>query len=262
MSSTPLLEGCQLHFGYLPSLPVIRGASLSLTAGTMGAIIGSNGCGKSTLIRLLAGVLTPGSGEVRFGGTPIRSIPRRELAKRIAYVPQSINLAFPFTALEVVLTGRTPYTSRFRFESRADREKALAALETAGAAHLAARPVTELSGGERQIVALARALAQEPACLLLDEPSAALDLKHRAAFVRTLARLRDTQGLTVLVVTHDLNLVEPLFDEIFAIRCGQVVASGKPEDVLNREVLAALYDDPYIRTRRIDDRTLIWSEGG
>ncbi|HWB97487.1 MAG TPA: ABC transporter ATP-binding protein [Bryobacteraceae bacterium] len=262
MSTEPLLEARDLHFAYVPATPVICGASLALRTGTLGAVIGSNGSGKSTLIRLLAGVLAPGAGEVRYQGVPVRSIPRRELAKRIAYVPQAINLVFPFTAMEVVLTGRTPYTSRFRFENQADREKAMAALETAGAPQLAERPVTELSGGERQIVALARALAQEPACLLLDEPSAALDLKHRAAFVRTLAHLRDTQGLTVLVVTHDLNLVEPLFDEVFAIRCGQIFASGKPQDLLTREVLAALYDDPHIRTSRIDSRTLIWSEGG
>ncbi|HZT30865.1 MAG TPA: ABC transporter ATP-binding protein [Bryobacteraceae bacterium] len=262
MSQIPLLEARDLHFHYEAGTPVICGASLALEPGSLSAIIGSNGCGKSTLIRLLAGVLVPKRGEIRFQGARLQALPRRERARRIAYVPQSIALAFPFTAMEVVLTGRTPYSSRLRFENAADRRKALEALEAVGASHLAARPVTELSGGERQIVALARALAQEPACLLLDEPSAALDLKHRAAFVRTLARLRDRQGLTVLVVTHDLNLVEPLFDHIFAIRCGQVFASGKPAEVLNHALLSAIYDDPDIRTRRLEDRTLIWSEAG
>jgi iron complex transport system ATP-binding protein len=168
-------------------------------------------------------------------------------------------MAFPFTVLEVVLTGRSPYTPRLRFETELDRKKALEALSTVDAVHLASRPVTELSGGERQIVSVARALAQEPACLLLDETSSYLDLKHRAGLVRALARLRDTQGLTTLVVTHDLHLVDPVFDRVFALRCGEVIAEGNPGEVLTDEVLAVVYDDPYIRTRRVEGRTLIWS---
>ena len=124
---------------------------------------------------------------------------------------------------------------------------------------LAARRVTELSGGERQMVAVARALAQEPQCLLLDEPSAALDLKHRAALMRTLAALRDAQGLTALVVTHDLHLIDPLFDHVFALRGGLLAAEGRPEEVLTDAVLADVYEDPHVRTRRVEGRTLIWS---
>ena len=118
-------------------------------------------------------------------------------------------MIFPFTAIEVVLTGRSPYTPRFRFENRFDVEKALEALATVDGAHLAPRPVTELSGGERQLVAVARALAQEPECLILDEPAAALDLKHRAGLIRILRQLRDREGMTTLVVTHDLQLLDP-----------------------------------------------------
>ncbi|MBV8729076.1 MAG: ABC transporter ATP-binding protein, partial [Acidobacteriia bacterium] len=119
--------------------------------------------------------------------------------------------------------------------------------------------VTELSGGERQMVSVARALAQEPRCLLLDEPSAALDLKHRALLVRTLAALRERQGLTALVVTHDLHLIDPVFDFVFALRRGELVAQGTPAEVLTDAVLASVYDDPYVRTRRVEGRTLIWS---
>jgi iron complex transport system ATP-binding protein len=168
-------------------------------------------------------------------------------------------MAFPFTVLEVVLTGRSPYTPRFRFEDENDRARAMEALATVGAAHLAARPVTELSGGERQMVAVARALAQEPQFLLLDEPSAGLDLKHRAALARTLAALRDTRGLTCLVVTHDLHLIDPLFDYVFALRRGELLAQGKPAEVLTDAVLAEVYEDEHVRTRRIEGRTLIWS---
>jgi len=255
----PILEARNAEFAYALAAPVIRGVSLGAAQGQLSALIGPNGCGKSTLIRLFAGLLAPRAGSIFFDGAPLHSMPRREAAKRIAYVPQATALAFPFTVLEVVLTGRSPYTSRFRFEDARDRERALEALATVDAAHLAARRVTELSGGERQMVAVARALAQEPQCLLLDEPSAALDLKHRAALMRTLAALRDTQGLTALVVTHDLHLIDPLFDRVFAMRAGALAAEGRPEEVLTDAVLAAVYDDPHVRARRVEGRTLIWS---
>jgi iron complex transport system ATP-binding protein len=260
VSETPLVELCEVRFGYAPERPVICGVSLDVPHGAMCAIIGANGCGKSTLIRLMAGVLRPASGEIHLDGRELRSIPPRALAKRIAYVPQASRMAFPFTALEVVLTGRTPHTPRFQFENENDCEKAREALATVDALHLAGRRVTELSGGELQIVALARALAQEPACLLLDEPSAALDLKHRAALLRILARLRDERGLSAVVVTHDLNLIDPVFDWVFAIRCGTVSASGAPSEILQREVLAAIYDDSHVRTCRLEGHTMVWSE--
>ncbi len=254
-----LLQARAVEFAYGSGPPVIRGVSLGVPAGSLCAVIGSNGCGKSTLVRLFAGLLAPGKGEILLGGEALRSIPRRLAARQVAYVPQTNRLAFPFTALEVVLAGRSPYTPRFRFENMHDRECALAALEAVEAAQLAGRRVTELSGGERQMVSVARALAQEPRCLLLDEPSAALDLKHRAMLVRTLAARRESQGLTALVVTHDLHLIDPVFDYVFALRCGELIAEGKPAEVLTGGVLASVYDDPYVRTRRVDGRTLIWS---
>lgn len=254
-----LLEARATEFSYPGRPPVIQGVSLGVRQGKLSALIGPNGCGKSTLIRLFAGLLAPTRGDIRFGDVPLREIARREAAKRIAYVPQANALAFPFTVLEVVLTGRSPYTPRFRFEDEGDRARAMEALETVDAAHLAARRVTELSGGERQMVAVARALAQQPQCLLLDEPSAALDLKHRAGLVRTLASLRESQGLTALVVTHDLHLIDPLFDHVFALRGGALAAQGRPEEVLTDAVLAEVYEDPHVRTRRVDGRTLIWS---
>lgn len=223
MPGAPLLEARNVHFAYSPGMPVVRDVSLTLPRGALCGIIGANGCGKSTLIRLFAGVLLPVAGEVRLNGVPLRAVAAREAARRIAYVPQTAPAAFPFTALEVVLTGRSPHVPRHGFESEQDRLIALDALATVEALHLASRPITELSGGERQMVSLARALAQEPECLLLDEPSAALDLKHRAALIRTLARLRDTRGLSALVVTHDLHLMDPAFDCVFALRCGALV---------------------------------------
>jgi len=134
----------------------------------------------------------------------------------------------------------------------------LLALEAAGAAHLAERSVTALSGGEKQMVILARALAQQPRVLLLDEPAAALDLKHRAELMRTLARLRDTRGLSVVMITHDLQLTGSLFDRIVALRCGKVAAQGRPEEILQSMLLAEIYDDPKVRTGRIGDQTMVW----
>jgi iron complex transport system ATP-binding protein len=254
-----LLEARAVHFAY-GAAEVVRGASLGLRRGRLAALVGANGSGKSTLVRLLSGVLAPTRGEIVLDGAPLNSVEPRVRARRLAYVPQSSASVFPLTALEVVLTGRSPYTPRFRFETGRDVEVARAALSSVDAAHLESRSVTELSGGERQLVALARALAQEPDCLLLDEPSSALDLKHRAGLLRHLRRLRDERGLTALVVTHDLQLLDPAFDEVFAMRDGAVAASGAPSEVLRDEVLAAVFDDARVRARQAFGRTFVWSE--
>ncbi|MBA3715404.1 MAG: ABC transporter ATP-binding protein [Pyrinomonadaceae bacterium] len=257
----PLIEARGIHFAYSANAPkVVVGASLAVPRGTLGALIGANGSGKSTLVRLLGGLLQPSRGEVLFDGAPLTSIEPRSRAKRIAYVPQTVSTVFPFTALEVVLTGRSPYVSRFQFENEHDRRIAEGALAAIDALHLAPRPVTELSGGERQMVALARALAQEPECLLLDEPASALDLKHRAALVRHLRRLRNERGITALIITHDLQLLDPVFDHVFAMRCGAIVAEGAPAEVLRDEVLAEVYGDAHIRARQAFGHTFVWSE--
>jgi len=260
-ASVALLAAREVRFAYGAALPeVVRGASLDLRRGTLAALIGANGSGKSSLIRLLAGLLAPASGEITFDGAPLRSIEPRARARRIAYVPQTTSTVFPLTALEVVLTGRSPYTTRFRFEDATDLEIARDALRSIDALHLASRSVTELSGGERQLVALARALAQQPECLLLDEPSSALDLKHRAGLIRHLGRLRDERHITALIVTHDLQLLDPAFDQVFAMRCGAIVATGRPVEVLRDEVLAQVYDDAHVRARQAYGRTFVWSE--
>ena len=253
-----LIQAEHLEFSY-SLLPAVVDVSLSLPRGAMGALIGANGSGKSTLIRLLAGLLPSGSGEVIFDGASLSTVHPRERAKRIAYVPQSSSNVFPFTALEVVLTGRSPYSGRFRFESLHDEQIALSALDALDAAHLASRHITELSGGERQLVTVARALAQEPELLLLDEPASALDLKHRTQLTRALRRLRDERGITILMITHDLMLLDSAADLIFAMKCGRLIASGAPEVVLTEALLGEVYDAP-VRTMRSDGRTFVWSE--
>ena len=256
---TPMLQARNLSFAYSSGRFVVNGVSLQLQRGKMAALLGANGSGKSTLIRLLAGILLPSAGEVLLSGKPIPRIPKGLLARTLAYVPQLNPLSFPFTALEVVLAGRSPHVPRFQFESRLDFEKAWTALETVGAVHLAQRPVTELSGGERQLVVFARAIAQAPECLLLDEPSASLDLKHRAELIRNLVQLRDRMNLTVLLVTHDVPLLDETFDVVFAMRAGAILIEGKPSEILTSEVLSSVYEDPYLQARNVDGRTFVWS---
>jgi iron complex transport system ATP-binding protein len=254
-----ILASEALSFSY-GKVPVLHEVSIRLNAGSFTGLIGPNGCGKSTLLRLLAGVLSPSKGRVVYKGRRLDAIPRRERATSIAYVPQQQRSVYPFTALEVVLTGRTPYGSRFRFESERDREIAISALAELGAERLAPRPVTEISGGERQMVEVARALAQNAGVLLLDEPAASLDLKHRAQLGAALRRLRDEKGLTALVVTHDLQMLDSSFDALVAMREGRVAAHGPPAEILREDVLAGAFDDSRVRTGRIAGRTFVWSE--
>jgi len=252
-----MFEAHHLAYAYAHGPLVVRDVSLTSTAGTMTAVIGANGSGKSTLIRMLAGLLRPRAGKILLEGIPFEDWQPRLRAREIAYVPQSTATAFPFPVIDMVLSGRTPHTPRFRFENAGDVEKAMVALETTGAAHLAHRSFTSLSGGERQMVILARALAQEPRLLLLDEPSSSLDLKHRAALIRALAGLRAKNNLSVIMITHDLQLTGA-FDRVLALRCGQMAASGTPDEVLRDDILRDIYSDPDVHARRIGDQTLVW----
>jgi iron complex transport system ATP-binding protein len=227
---------------------------------SMTAVIGANGSGKSTLIRMLAGLLRPASGEILLDGVALEKWPARSRAREIAYMPQATVTAFPFQVVDVVLSGRTPHVPRFQLEGRLDRERAMEALASTGAAHLAGRQLSALSAGERQMVILARALAQEPRLLLLDEPAAALDLKHRAGLMRALARLRDERGLSVIMITHDLQLTGSLFDRILALGSGEVAALGTPGEVLRSDLLARIYDEPNVRAERVGDQTVVWIE--
>jgi iron complex transport system ATP-binding protein len=255
-----LFEARRISYAYGGGPAVVREVSLEVAPASMTAIIGANGSGKSTLIRMLAGLFRPASGEILLDGRPLGQWEPRLRAREIAYMPQAGTTVFPFPVMDVVLSGRAPHVPRFRLEDARDRDIALEALESAGAAHLAGRTVTELSAGERQMVTLARALAQQPRVLLLDEPSSALDLKHRADLMRALARLRERRGLSIVMITHDLQLTGSLFDRILALRSGAVAAAGSPDEVLRGELLAEIYGEPNVRAQRIGDQTLVWIE--
>jgi len=173
------------------------------------------------------------------------------------FVAEATATAFPFPVMDMVLSGRTPHVLRFRLETAHDREIAMEALAAAGAAHLAERSYISLSGGERQMVILARALAQEPRYLLLDEPSSSLDLTHRTTLIRTLDRLRKTKALGVIMVTHDLQLTG-VFDQVLALRCGEAAAYGTPDEVVCDALLRDIYGDPNVRSHREGDQVFVW----
>jgi iron complex transport system ATP-binding protein len=215
---------------------VLEGASLALADGEVLVLAGRNGAGKTTLLRVATGLAAPSAGRVLLGGRALAELTRVEIARQIALVPQDTQVPFPFRVLEIVLMGRAPHLSAFGFESREDRRIASACLERLGIAQLAQRGIDELSGGERQLVTIARALAQEPRVLLLDEPSAHLDLAHRLALE---ALLRDFArgGKAALLVSHDLAGAARVADRIALLAAGRVLASGAPRDVLTPVLL-------------------------
>jgi iron complex transport system ATP-binding protein len=220
---------------------ILRDVSLELPSGEILTLAGCNGAGKTTLLRIASRVLRPSAGRVLVRGRPAESLSRRELAREIAVVPQDVQVAFPFRAGEVVLMGRSPHLGAFGYESAADVERAREAMMRVGIENLADRSVLELSGGERQLVLFARALAQEPEILLLDEPTAHLDLRHR---IRVLALVREfaADGRSALVVSHDLSLAARTCDRVALLARGGLLAAGRPAAVLTRENLRAAFD--------------------
>jgi len=215
--------------------------SFEITPGEIIGVIGPNSSGKTTLIRLLTRVLEPASGEIRLEGAPIRRLSRTDLARRVAVVPQGILPQFPFTVGELVLMGRYPHDPSRYFESPRDRAVAREAMEATGVLELADMPLEHLSGGERQRAVIARALAQEPRLLVLDEPTAHLDLRYQVEAAALLRRLNRERGMTVLLVSHDLNLAAEVCDRLLLLNGGRPAAIGAPEAVLDEALLASVF---------------------
>lgn len=220
---------------------VLRGVSLEVPAGSCVAVIGPNGAGKSTLLRVLSGVDEPDRGSVWVDGRPVRAYRRRELARLMAVLPQETAAPFPFTVRELVAMGRHPYLRPLRGETAHDRAVVARVLDELKLRHLADVPVDRLSGGQRQRVALARVMAQEPRVLLLDEPTTHLDIAHQVHLLDRVRRWQRQDGLTVVMVLHDLNLAALYADEVVLLVEGRVVARGRPEEVLAEPTLAAVY---------------------
>jgi iron complex transport system ATP-binding protein len=225
-----------------PSVAAVRDVTITVGPGSLTGLIGPNGCGKTTLLKLLAGVLVPDSGAVTLDGRSLAHLPRRSVARRIAVVPQETHPAFDYTVLEMALMGRHPHLGAFQLEGPSDLAIASQALGATGTAHLADRSYTTLSGGEKQRVVIASALAQQPQILLLDEPTASLDLAYQLEVASLLRRLNRNGAVTMVVTTHDLNLAASICDTLILMRDGQVLTSGPTGDVLNPETVRRLYD--------------------
>ncbi|MGA7490708.1 MAG: ABC transporter ATP-binding protein [Xanthobacteraceae bacterium] len=236
------LAGRDLTIGYSDRV-VGRGLDMALAQGEVLALLGPNGGGKTTLLKTLLGILRPRAGDVAIGGRPLARISVRERARLIAYVPQVHVPTFAFTVESVVLMGRTAHGSLFSRPSAHDRTVADRALAQFGIAHLAPRPYTMISGGERQLVLLARALAQEPQFVVLDEPTASLDFGNQGKVMREMRTLAGA-GHGVLFTTHDPNHALRAADRAYLLRAGERIADGPVAAVLTRERLEDLYRAP------------------
>ncbi|MDB4949904.1 MAG: Iron complex transport system ATP-binding protein [Gemmatimonadetes bacterium] len=223
--------------------PALDGVSIDVPEGACTAVLGPNGSGKSTLLRVLLGTLRPSAGTVDFRGKAVDAWPRMALAREVGVVPQGEEAAFPMSAREAVAMGRYPHLGPWRREGEADRRAVDAAMRRCDVAELADRPLATLSGGERQRVRVARALAQEPAALALDEPTAALDIAHEMAIFELLREL-GRAGTTVLLVTHNLNLAARYADRLILLDRGRIAAQGTPAQVLTRAAVEGVYGWP------------------
>jgi iron complex transport system ATP-binding protein len=238
-----LLQAVDVSFRYQAHTPlVLDGVSVSIGRGGLVGILGPNGSGKTTLLRLLAGTRRPAGGEVRLDGRPMSSLSRRHVARRVAVVPQETELAFEYSALEMVLMGRHPHLGVFAVEGPHDYALAHEALGLTGTAHLADRLFHSLSGGEKQRVVIAAALAQSSEVLLLDEPTASLDLGYQLDVATLLSSLNRDRGVSMAVSTHDLNLAASICQSLVLMRAGRVLAAGATDEVLTPDHVRALYD--------------------
>ncbi len=220
---------------------VLRNVSANVTVGDFLGLIGPNGSGKTTLLRVMSGVLPPREGEVRLRGRDLRTMRQRDLAKIVAHLLQDIEFVLAFSVRDVVLMGRSPHLPRFGYESQRDYAAARHAMDLTDISHLADRPITEISGGERQRALLAMCLAQEPEVLLLDEPTSHLDIGHQQSILSLIRDLNRRAGITVVAVFHDLNLAAEYCDRVVLLDRGRIAEAGAPEDVITADTIRNIY---------------------
>jgi iron complex transport system ATP-binding protein len=245
MSAPTVFDIRAVEFGYTTAQrPALSGVTASVASGAFHAIIGPNGSGKTTLLKLLLAVLRPSAGTIHYEGRDVRAWPRREIARRIGVVSQVEEMPFPLKVRELVAMGRYPHLGPWRRAGHDDEMAIEAAMERCQVSELAARTMDRLSGGERQRARLARALAQGPSTLVLDEPTASLDIAYEMAIFELLSDLSKRDGRTVVVVTHNLNLASRYADELLLLDNGAVLAAGRPAEVLTQDVIESAYHWP------------------
>ncbi|CAN5625887.1 ATP-binding cassette domain-containing protein [soil metagenome] len=236
---TQLLRTSNISFAY-GDRPALRDISVSLAAGELVAVIGPNGSGKSTLIRALLGQHRA-SGSIEWEGRSLQQWRRRDFARQVAYLPQAPTADLDQTVEQAIRLGRAPYWRAFGIESEQDQRVVNEVAQTLDLLQLMPRLIAELSGGQRQRVFVGRCLAQQPAAMLLDEPSTFLDLKHQVELMRLLRRLTNEKSIGVLMASHDLNLAAAFVDRIVLLKEGKVVRVGSPTDVLKPDILSDVY---------------------
>ena len=220
---------------------VLEDVSFRAERGEFVGVIGPNGSGKTTLLKILYRLLTPQKGEILFELVPMKKMERADIAKRIAVVAQETQLLFPFSVLETVLMGRSPYLGHLMFENEKDLEIAKKAMEWTKIFPFSERPMDELSGGERKRVFIARALAQEPEVILLDEPTASLDIQHQIDFLDLILTLNRERGLTIIMASHDINIASEFCDRLILLQRGRIYKMGTPEQVITKENIETVY---------------------
>jgi len=220
---------------------VLNGLTFSINPGEFFIVIGPNGSGKTTLVKVISGLLKLQHGNIRIMGKDIRTYSRKAMARRVAYVPQLFDIDFPFTVADVVLLGRSPHLGIFGLESTKDIELARQAMSFTEVAHLADRRMDQISGGERQRALIARAICQEPEIIVLDEPTASLDIAHQLRVMDLMEKMKKEKNTTVIMVSHDINLAAMYADTLLMIHRGEAVKCGKPAEVLTYQSLESVY---------------------
>ncbi len=254
-----IIEARDIRFSY-DGMEVIKGVNLSIDRGTIVGLLGANGVGKSTLLKVLSGILTITQGKILYKSKDLKYFPKREISKSIAYVPQSPTFGFPFTVSEIIKMGRAPYLGRFEFESERDNEIALQVMKTVGITDLQDRLVTEISGGEKQLASFARALAQEPELMVLDEPATFLDVRHKTEILRLLLRLKNESNISIIAATHDVFSGLFYFDRLIILKDGEILAEGACDQVLTDDILSDAYDID-LRVVKEDGKIFVFAVG-
>jgi iron complex transport system ATP-binding protein len=237
-----VLQAADVQFAYRPERPVLRGVSFTAQAGKLLCILGSNGSGKTTLLRCLLNRLRPTAGRILLDGRDVRKHSPRQLARLLAYVPQVPTSAFGFTVRELVLMGRFAHAGALGMTGEQDLAVAKLAMQMTNTEAFADRTLDELSGGEAQCAMIARALAQQPSVMLLDEPTSHLDIRNQLVIYRMMQRLAHDWQMAVVCVSHDVNVASRFADRLLLMRAGEVVADGPPTEVISPEIIAATYD--------------------
>ena len=238
---TPALMKLEnISFAY-ETLPVLKDISLSTREQDFIGLIGPNGSGKSTLLKIMGAILKPDSGSIQFKESSLPKINKKLFAQSVSWIPQDHPMVFPFKVSEIVLMGRNPYLSPLSFESEEDFEISQRAMETTMTSQFADRYFNEISGGEKQRVMIASALAQDPEMMLLDEPTAALDLKYQIQILSILKNLNARHKMTLVMAMHDLNLASSFCNRLILLDEGQIVRDGTPEQVLKKDILEQVY---------------------